>query len=91
MAIENQKCDPTLTSRTPNTHWGIRVSNDEEGSRKSLACRWIEVIRAKPALADKIRHDRLLEADLFEVQRELKGIVATTTRKILPYRSPAQV
>jgi hypothetical protein len=45
------------------------------------------VMRKNPVLADKIRGDELLEADLFVVQQEMKGIVATTTRKILPYRS----
>ncbi len=40
-----------------------------------------------PVLADKIRGDRLLECDLFEVRQQFSTIIAVMTRQVLPYRA----
>ena len=78
--------DRTTFSDSSQPFWGIHLTKDEDGARKRYACHWIEVMRKLPELADKIRNNRLLEADLFIVRRECKWIVATMTRKVLPYR-----
>ena len=78
-----------MISDDDKTYWGIRLSKDETGSRKQLACTWIEVMSKNPELADKIRSDKLAESDLFAVKHELKRIVATMTRQVLPYRVTA--
>jgi len=44
------------------------------------------VMRKNPVLADKIRSDRLTEADLFEVKKQFSTIIAVMTRQVLPYR-----
>ena len=79
-----------MNPASDQTMWGVSLSKDETGARKKFACTWIEVMRKNPALADKIRNDRLLESDLFAVKHEVKRIVATMTRQVLPDRVTAE-
>ena len=54
-----------MSEENLTAHWGVNGADDDQGSRKSLACKWIEVMRGNPGLADKIRNNQLLESDLF--------------------------
>jgi len=76
-ACESCQSEPVL---------GIKLTKDDEGGRKKLACTWIEVMRKNPELVDKMRNDRLTEADLFELKKQFSTIIAVMTRQALPYR-----
>jgi hypothetical protein len=49
---------------------------------------WIEVMRKNPEFAAKIRNDRLVESDLFEVRRVSKSIIAVMKHRVEFYRAP---
>lgn len=71
----------TQPTEKSDVYWGVRfVGHDEEG-HKTYVVAHINHFHQEPGLAERIRNDRLREADIFDVRRHLRRITALRNRK----------
>ena len=82
MSVRVRPPAPSSHLKSTEGCWGFRIVCKDPESRKSLACNWVEVMRKHPEFAAKMREDRLTQADLFEVRRQLSTLIATMSKKL---------
>ena len=67
--------------------YGIRFENDPQNNVKNLLISILEVLESDYYTAKKIKYDKILESELFQLKNKLKDYFCVQNRKVIPYIS----